>query len=423
VEEREQYISLHLFTKMNKEQYRILKAILFTFFIGFTMLSLMIESLFFYSMVLYLSLASLFLINRLIFVGVAMILPKKYKRLNNPYTVILPTKNEDKKILNRCIGMLVRQKGTKQILIGDDGSTIPIKEVIKQKYLKDITIIRSEGIGKKEMQITLLKYAKHLYIVQMDSDVILSKNTCLKKLVSYFDKDNKIGLINGKIRLITDDRIVEKIQEVQYLCANEIGRSGMGRFGINPCATGELLAFRWEVFTKYIEEYRTRTHLGQLMKFGEDRLMTNIFLREGYKSIVAEDVVCYTYPKKNLKSLLKQQKRWKLSGVRESIRCAREVKNPYLKVWSILNFALPVLFYLLFINLMIYYLTRVNISGILLLFSSLIVISFISEIPIIFKHPSTIFWVVPFVFYNLILITPLWFVSIFNQTETRWGTR
>ena len=408
---------------MNLKQYKIFRLALLIFLFSFFIFSLANESLFLWSMQGYLIIASIFLINRLFFVSFANLFPKKYPRKNNPYVVILPVKNESPEILNRCIKMLIRQKGTKQILIGDDGSSPILSKIIKPEYLSQIELIRSKGVGKKEMQLRLLKKAKYNYVIQMDSDIILEGDNALKKLVSYFSESNKIGIINGKIKLISEKNLLEKIQEFQYMCANEIGRSGMGRFGINPCATGELLAFRLDVFRNYLEEYRNTKHIDQLMRFGEDRFMTNIFLREGYKSIVAEDVVCYTYPKKQFTTLMKQQIRWKRSGIRESLRCAREVKNPYLKVWSILNFFLPMIFYILFLNLLIYDIYFQDWSGILLLFSSLITISLISEIPIFIKKPSMIVWAVPFMFYNILLITPLWFVSVFTQTQTKWGTR
>jgi len=320
--------------------------------------------------------------------------------------------------------MLTSQKGTKQILIGDDGSDIPIINIINKKYLKYIEIIRSnESIGKKEIQLLLINKAKYDIAIQIDSDVVLSTKNDLKNLTSYFNKNNKIGIVNGKIRIISKNKLVEKIQEFQYYCANDIGRSGMGRFGINPCATGELMAFRLDIFKNHLNEYQNTTHIGKLMNFGEDRFMTNIFLKEGYKSIVAEDVACYTYPKTTLKTLLKQQKRWKISGVRESIRCAKEVKNPYLKIWSILNFSLPILFFLLFINILLWDIVYSNYYGIFILFGSLIFISLIAEIPIFIKKPELIIWSIPFAIYNIVFITPLWIVSLLKQDETDWGTR
>lgn len=372
----------------------------------------------------YLLIASIFLFNRLGLVGIAMIFPKKYPKYENPYTVILPVKNENPEVLNNCIKKLIEQKGTKQIIIGDDGSSPPISKIIKPEYFKHIEIIRSDkSIGKKEVQLILFKKAKYDIAVQMDSDVILSTNKDLVNLTSYFNKNNKIGIVNGKVRIISKRKLIEKIQEFQYYCANDIGRSGMGRFGVNPCATGELMAFRLDVFKNHLNEYQNKKHINQLMKFGEDRFMTNIFLRQGYKSIVAEDVACFTFPKSTLKSLLKQQKRWKLSGVRESVRCAKEVRNPYLKIWSILNFSLPILFFLLFINILFWDIFYANYMGVLTLFGSLIFISLVAEVPIFIKKPRLILYAIPFAIYNIIFITPMWILSLMKQDETGWGTR
>lgn len=408
---------------MNLKQYNLLRLALLFFILAFFIFTLANEKAFINSINGYLILASIFLVNRLSFVTIANFFPKKYQRQDNPYTVLLPVKNEEPTILNKAIEMLLKQNGTKQILVGDDGSSPRLSEVIKPEYLSQIELIRSEGVGKKEMQLMLIEKAKYDYAIQMDSDIILEGNDALKNLVGYFSKSNSIGIINGKIKLISGNRLIEKLQEFQYMCANEIGRSGMGRFGINPCATGELMAFRLDVFKHCLEEYKNTTHIDNIMKFGEDRFMTNIFLRMGFKSIVAEEVVCYTYPKKEFKTLLKQQKRWKLSGIRESLRCFREVRNPYLKVWSILNFVLPMLFFLLFLNLLIFDVYYRDWEGVLLLFSSLITISLVSETPILIKKPSMIIWAVPFMIYNILFITPLWFISAFSQTEVSWGTR
>jgi hypothetical protein len=292
---------------MDFKEYSKLRVVLVFSILCFFILTLFFEGLFVLSMYAYLTMAGLFLLNRLIFVFFAWIKPKKYKRQDNPYTVLLPVKNESPEILNKCIEMLVKQKGEKQILIGDDGSDIPIKDIIDDKYKRFVEIIRGEGKGKKEMQLELIKLAKYDIAIQIDSDIILSTENDLNNLTSYFSKSNSIGIINGKIRLLAEKNLTEKLQEFQYLCANEIGRSGMGRFGINPCATGELMAFRLDVFKNFLDEYQNKEHIGQIMKFGEDRFMTNIFLRVGFKSIVAEDVICYTYPKKQFKTLLKQQ--------------------------------------------------------------------------------------------------------------------
>jgi len=266
---------------MDLKEYSFLRFLLVLMFVFILYLTFISNLVFFIFMFNYLAIASIFLLNRICFVFFALIFPKKYKRYNNSYSVILPVKDENKAILNKCVRMLVRQKGEKQILIGDDGSKIPIVDILDKDLQEHVVIIRSSGVGKKEMQVKLFNYVEHDIVVQIDSDVILSSSYDLQNLVSYFHKDNKIGIVNGRVRIVSNKKIIEKLQEFQYYCANDIGRVGMGRFGINPCATGELMAFRYDVFKKFINDYRNTKYLGKLMNFGEDRFMTNIFLREG----------------------------------------------------------------------------------------------------------------------------------------------
>jgi cellulose synthase/poly-beta-1,6-N-acetylglucosamine synthase-like glycosyltransferase len=387
------------------------------------------KSVFLITIIIYISLAFSFLFIRFSSWGISELFPKRYEKNKNSYSVILPVKDEPKNNLINCLKSIIKQKGEKEILVGDDGSKIPVSEILKdnKEILNKIILIRiDKNQGKKEMQLRLLKLLNKKYkvCVQMDSDVILKDSDTLLKLTAPFG-NNKIGIANGQSFIISNGSLVHRLQDFMSLCAYEIGRNSMGRFGINPCCSGELMAFRKDVFENFIDEYRNTKYFGKLMNFGEDRFMTNIFLREGYKSIMVKGVIAYTYPKDKLKDLLKQQLRWKKSGIRESIRCAKTCskRNKYLGFWSILNFSLPLLFIMIMLTMFIHDIILFRFIHLLLFFGVIITISTISDLPLLIKYPRLIPMVIPFIFYNLFLITPLWAIALFKLNDTGWGTR
>jgi|SRR3989338_3214475 len=211
-----------------------------------------------------------------------------YGLSDEPYSILIPVKNEEKNLFIKTIQTIVEQKGKKEILIGDDCSDNKVEDLLKKYPLlyHNVKIYRAnENIGKKAMQVYLLKKAKYDLIINIDSDVVLGDNITTQKLIAPL-KNRKVGLTNGGLSIFDPRKsFLNRAQSIMYYCANQIGRRSWGNFGINPVASGQTLAIRKSYFMPFIDEYSNKKFLGQKINFGEDRLMTNIFLREGYKSV------------------------------------------------------------------------------------------------------------------------------------------
>jgi hyaluronan synthase len=286
-------------------------------------------------------------------------------------------------------------------------------------------IVRNEkNIGKKNVQLQLIKEARYDIIINIDSDIILNDKKTLIYLTAPFG-NNKIGISNGDVRIISNKSLLHNLQDYLYFCANTVGRKSTGRFGINPCASGEIAAFRKDIFLKFIHEYKDAIYMGKPVRFGEDRLLTNIFLREGYESIFVKEAKCWTYPKNTYKNFIKQQFRWRKSGIRESIRCLSfaHKRSPYLILHSLLNFSLPILFFILFISIIILNIIHFSFVNILTLFATIITVTTITDLPLLLENKHLTPTVVPFTLFNMFFITPLWIFALFNLDDNSWGTR
>jgi hyaluronan synthase len=409
------------------KNYNLFKKILLIEIIIFIVLILLNKSIFLTTITAYISLAFLFLFTKFSLWGISDLFPKKYKKNYNPYSVIVPVKDEKEENLVKCLRRIINSNGEKQILVGDDGSKIDIRQVLK-KYPDiycNISIIRNEkNIGKKNVQLQLIEKAKYEIIINIDSDILLNDKNTLIRLTAPFGK-NKIGVANGNVRIINNKSLLHNLQDYLYFCANLIGRNSTGRFGINPCATGEIMAFRKDIFLKFVKEYQTAYYLGKPVRFGEDRLLTNIFLREGYDSIFVKEAKCWTYPKNTYKDFIKQQFRWRKSGIRESIRCLSFAykKSPYLMFHSLFNFSLPILFFILLISIIIMNIISLSFGNLLTLFGVIITITTIADLPLLLENKHLIPIVIPFTLFNIFFITPLWIFALFNLNDNTWGTR
>jgi len=74
--------------------------------------------------------------------------------------------------------------------------------------------------------------------------------------------------------------------------------------------------------------------LGKKITFGDDRALTNLMLRKGYKTIYHDKAEAYTIVPNTLKTFLKQQIRWKKGWFINSIRSVKFVtkRDPFVSL-------------------------------------------------------------------------------------------
>ncbi len=352
--------------------------------------------------------------------------PKDYGLSNKPYSILIPTKDEEPELFIRCLGSAIKQKGTKEILIGDDGSENKISNLLKKYPLlsSNVTIYRADkNIGKKTMQVHLFHKAKHDIIVSIDSDVVLGDESTIKKLIAPLD-NLKIGLTNGNL-CIFDARktLLNRVQSVMYYCANQIGRRSWGNLGFNPVASGQILAIRKSYFMPLLTEYLARKFLGNKINFGEDRLMTNLLLRGGYKSVYVELARTKSVGCETIAKYVKQQTRWRRSGIRESLFLLKFSKNPYLFTLVFSRLILPFIFTVLLTTSLAYALVAGYWWYIPFIICILVSVTIISDLPMIIEDYRRLPDLIVFSIFNVLLLSPLWVYALLTLDETGWGTR
>lgn len=352
--------------------------------------------------------------------------PKNYNLSDEPYTLIIPVKDEEPSLFIKAVEMAVAQQGRKEILIGDDGSSIPVGNLLKDypELYKKVRIFRSEkNIGKKSIQVRLIERAKYDIIVEIDSDVVMQDETTAQQLIAPL-QNKMVGITNGYLSLFNPrKKILNRVESIMYYCANQIGRRSWGNFGINPVASGQLLAIRKSYFIPLINEYSNRTFLGNRINFGEDRLMTNLLLRAGYKSVYVESAKSKSVGCESLTKYVKQQTRWRRSGIRESLFLLTFSKNFYLIALVASRLLLPFIFTLLFVTSLLSSVLSGYFWYIPIILGILIIVTVISDIPLIMGNYRRLPDLIFFALCNVLILSPLWVYALLTLNKTGWGTR
>lgn len=168
--------------------------------------------------------------------------------------------------------------------------------------------------GKTANQIKAAKMSKGEILLGVDSDCIFNKDA-VRELVVCFTHE-KIAAVGGRVGIKNiEDSYLTKMQNIHYYLNFLSFKQFENIFGAIQCLSGPLVAIKKDKYFEILPEIENRHFLGQSVKFGEDRAITQFLLRKGYQTKLNVNSVCWTECPKDIQSYLKQQLRWKKSSL------------------------------------------------------------------------------------------------------------
>jgi len=343
------------------------------------------------------------------------------------YSVIVPVYNEEKKYLFETIKSIVDNEGKKEIIIADDGSNQETKKVIRaiSKTFKNIKVATlPENRGKKFAQAYALQhFVTTDYIVTCDSDTVFEKDALLKLITPL--KNKKIGVTNVNIDIANaNTNLMTRMQQLQNYGAFMVGRKALGGLGIMNCASGIGIGIRTQDWKNIMVEYLGDRPFKFNCKFGEDRFMTNIMLKAGFKVVMVEDSKAITYVPEKVSHFLKQQLRWRISGIIEGVHVISfSWKKPVLFFYSIMNFLLPFFCISIIITFVAVSIIMQDYLRLLSFLAVIILASFVRSAIVIYERKDLMKYIIPFSIFNLFAVLWLWIYACFRINEQSWITR
>ena len=308
--------------------------------------------------------------------------------------VLMPVYNEEPRLFLAALQSILKCEGNKTIFVLDDGSTNKfnlkaLQAICDRDGVQFVPFPKNRGKRHVLHDGVKLLEKQYDFVVTIDSDTVLDKKA-LVNIVSVFD-DPRVGAASGNVLAINEqENWLTKMQSSYYWIALEICKAAQSTIGMVACCSGCLSAYRGSVIDKVIDEYVNATFLGEPCTHSEDRHLTNLVLREGYKVKYVSSAISYTHTPTTLKAFLKQQLRWRRGFIQESTFLLtfgwRNHKALFLQT-LLYDLTMPFLTVCFAISTVVL-LIKSPASSIPVALTTILLITCIRNLPLIFRNPK-----------------------------------
>jgi hyaluronan synthase len=215
-------------------------------------------------------------------------------------TVIIPAYNEGAQVLHTVRSVVASEYPPEKMQINcvDDGSkddTWEWMQRAKKEFPHRVKLIRQPfNSGKRLALREGFINGKGSVFVTIDSDSEILPDT-LRHMVSPFVLDPRVGGVAGNVRVLnTAESPIPKMLEVSFAYAFDFIRSGQSVYGGVFCTPGALSAYRADVVRANLSTWINQTFMGKRATIGEDRALTNLILRMGYRVVYQRKAIVNT---------------------------------------------------------------------------------------------------------------------------------
>ncbi|WP_271585735.1 chitooligosaccharide synthase NodC [Bradyrhizobium sp. CCBAU 53415] len=242
--------------------------------------------------------------------------------------VIVPCFNEDPNTLAECLESLASQDyaGKLQVYVVDDGSAnrdviAPVHKIYANDPRFSIILLAS-NVGKRKAQIAAIRSSSGDLVLNVDSDTILAADVVTKLVFKM--RDPEIGAAMGQ--LIASNRSktwLTRLIDMEYWLACNEERAAQARFGAVMCCCGPCAMYRRSALALLLDQYEAQFFRGKPSDFGEDRHLTILMLKAGFRTEYVPDAIAATVVPDSLGPYLRQQLRWARSTFRDTFLALR----------------------------------------------------------------------------------------------------
>jgi cellulose synthase/poly-beta-1,6-N-acetylglucosamine synthase-like glycosyltransferase len=258
--------------------------------------------------------------------------------------------HNEEALVARCVESMVDQTYLlKEIIVIDDASTDNTRAVLRDMARSyPIKVIElSVNRGKKGALSEGLLRARGSIIAFADSDTVWAQNA-VEMAVPIFLAEPEVGAVSGHCRALNRDmNFLTKIQDTWYEGQYSVRKAFESVFGAVTCVSGPLAFFRRSAIYNFMPAWASDKFLGQEFRFATDRTLTAYVLGGTYlgrkelpkyrespfaspsyptrdwKIVYSKSARSWTNVPSTLKTMIKQQVRWKKSFIRNTFVTGR----------------------------------------------------------------------------------------------------
>jgi poly-beta-1,6-N-acetyl-D-glucosamine synthase len=233
-----------------------------------------------------------------------------------PVTVIVPAYNEGAVIQSAIRSLLELDYPAYELLVVDDGSTDDTyakASALEGRYGGVVVrVVSKANAGKANALNTGIALARHAFVLCMDGDSRLSRET-LRWAMRHFANPH-IGAVAGNVKVVNRNNMLTKLQALEYIEGLNMARRAQAFLRVVNIIPGPVGIFRRETLTD-VGGYDTDT-------YAEDADLTLKILTRGWQIVYEDRAIAYTEAPEKLHDLIKQRYRW-TRGILQALRKRR----------------------------------------------------------------------------------------------------
>jgi hyaluronan synthase len=243
---------------------------------------------------------------------VKVILSARYRPFTGTYTgttsVVVPVVDEPLDLFRDVIGRMVEQ-GPGEIIVVINGAPNAGLVEVCEEFAPLVTWTHTPIPGKRNAVMIGTELSKGDITILVDSDTVWTPGT-LEELVKPF-ADESVGGVTTRQRILDPERSwitrwadwLENSRALYSMPAQSV----LGQIG---CLPGRTIAFRRNILVRVMDKFMTEKFMGVFLEVSDDRTLTNLTLKEGYRTVYQYTSLVYTDAPLKVKKLFKQQLRW-----------------------------------------------------------------------------------------------------------------
>ena len=234
--------------------------------------------------------------------------------------MIVPVYNEPEAVFRRSLASVVANRPTELIAVVDGGD--PEIAAIAAEYCD--RVLRLPKVGKRMAIAAGLRESDPAtdVVIVLDSDTVWAPGA-LREMLRPF-ADPRVGGVTPRQAIfdVGDNpvrRLADWMEDIRY----HLTVPAQSVFGQVGCLAGRTIAYRRTAFEPAVERLVRQTVLGVPQHVGDDRVLTNELLRDGWRTVYQSTALVETDAPSDWRTFWRQQLRWGRSSQRETLLSLR----------------------------------------------------------------------------------------------------
>jgi len=278
-----------------------------------------------------------------------VVLSRRYRPVTAPYaistSVVVPVVDEPLDLFRDVLRRIVDQRPD-EVIVVVNGAPNPGLEAVCDEFAPVVQRVHTPIPGKRNAVMIGTQMSRGDVTVLVDSDTVWTDDT-LAELVKPF-ADESVGGVTTRQRILEPNRSwitrwADWLENTRALYSMP-AQSVLGQVG---CLPGRTIAFRRHILMQVMDKFMTEKFLGVFLEVSDDRTLTNLTLKAGYRTVYQHTSLVFTDAPLQVKKLYKQQLRWSRGSQYNTLRMLPWMLGhaPVLSIFFLVDIILPFLLF------------------------------------------------------------------------------